>query len=98
VLTKGEPVAAPTGRADDFSWPPRSSALNVQPAVADPVAAPDAPDAKATKPAGPRTSSTADPNQANPTSEQKPAAQRRPRRPNSWNAQRSPFFFQNFFR
>jgi uncharacterized protein len=23
VLTKGEPVAAPTGRADDFSWPPR---------------------------------------------------------------------------
>jgi hypothetical protein len=23
VLTRGEPVAPPTGRADDFSWPPR---------------------------------------------------------------------------
>jgi hypothetical protein len=105
VLTKGEPIAAPNGRADDFSWP-RGSALNVQPAVADPAAAaaapataataPDASGAKPTKPAaGERTSSTADSGQANPASEQKPAAQRRPRRP---NAQRPPFFFQNFFR
>src|SRR5262249_54864156 len=99
VLTKGEPVAAPGGRADDFSWP-RGSALNAQPSAADPAAAPpatpDAPDAKPTKPAaGARTS---DSSEANPTSEQKPA-QRRPRaRPNPWNAQRSPFFFQNFFR
>jgi len=105
VLTKGEPVAAPGGRADDFSWP-RGSARNAQPAAADPAAAPpatpatatapDAPDAKPTKPAaGARTS---DSSEANPTSEQKPA-QRRPRaRPNPWNAQRSPFFFQNFFR
>src|ERR1700730_1194199 len=30
VLTKGETVAAPHGRADDFSWP-RGSVLNVQP-------------------------------------------------------------------
>jgi len=101
VLTKGEPVAAPGGRADDFSWP-RGSALNAQPAAAGPAAtpatatAPDTPDTKPTKPAaGARTS---DSSEANPTSEQKPAAQRRPRRPNPWNAQRSPFFFQNFFR
>src|SRR5262249_10382616 len=102
--TKGEPAAAPSGRADDFSWP-RGSALNAQPAAADLAAAPatsatatapDAPEAKPTKPAaGQRTS---DSSKANPTSEQKPAAQRCPRRPNPWNAQRSAFFFQNFFR
>src|SRR5206468_3448003 len=64
VLTKGETVAAPTGRADDFSWP-RGSVLNVQPSAADlaaappaaPATAPNASDAKPTKPdAGQRTS------------------------------------------
>src|SRR5262249_58767695 len=56
VLTKGETVAAPTGRADDFSWP-RGSVLNVQPSAADlaaaPAPAPDASDAKPTKPPAP---------------------------------------------
>ncbi len=98
VLTKGETVAAPTGRADDFSWP-RGSVLNVQPTAADlaaaPATAPNASDAKPTKPdAGQRTS---DSTQADASSEQKPE-QRRPRRPNPSNPQRSPFFFQNFFR
>src|SRR6266849_537520 len=96
VLTKGETVAAPSGRADDFSWP-RGSVLNVQPTAADLAAAPapDASDAKPTKPAaGQRTS---DSTQADASSEEK-AAQRRPRRPNPSNPQRSPFFFQNFFR
>src|SRR5215831_1607296 len=41
VLTKGETVAAPGGRADDFSWP-RGSVLNVQPSAADLAAAPPA--------------------------------------------------------
>jgi hypothetical protein len=38
VLTKGEPIPAPSGRADDFSWP-RGSGANVstEPAVADPA-------------------------------------------------------------
>jgi hypothetical protein len=102
VLTKGETVAAPSGRADDFSWP-RGSVLNVQPSAADlaaappaaPASVPDASDAKPTKPAaGQRTS---DSTQANTTSEEKPA-QRRQRRPQPWNPQRSPFFFQHFFR
>jgi hypothetical protein len=31
VLTKGEPIAAPTGRADDFSWPPKP--VNVDPSA-----------------------------------------------------------------
>ena len=100
VLTKGETVAAPTGRADDFSWP-RGSVLNVQPSAADLAAAPpsapapDASDAKPTKPAAGQRAS--DSTQANASSEQKPE-QRRPRRPQPWNPQRSPFFFQNFFR
>src|SRR5262249_1841644 len=97
VLTKGKPVAAPGGRADDFSWP-RGSALNAQPAAADPAAAPPATPATATAPKPAAGARTSDSSEANPTSEQKPAAQRRPPRPSPWNAQRSPFFFQNFFR
>src|SRR5262245_20700070 len=38
TLTKGEALAAPSGRADDFSWP--RGVVNVEPAVAEP-AAPD---------------------------------------------------------
>src|SRR5258708_31909817 len=99
VLTKGEPIAAPTGRADDFNWP-RGSALNTQPAAPATTAAPAAPamapdDASApAKGASGKGAATADSGQVSATAEQKPAAQRRPRRP---NAQR-PFFFPNFFR
>jgi hypothetical protein len=39
VLTKGEPLAAPSGRADDFSWP--RGMVNVGPVAVEP-AAPDA--------------------------------------------------------
>jgi hypothetical protein len=49
VLTKGEPIAGPNGRADDFSWP-RGSTVNAEPATAEPAATP-AP-ATATAPAG----------------------------------------------
>jgi hypothetical protein len=38
TMTKGEPLAAPSGRADDFTWP--RGAVNVEPAVVEP-AAPD---------------------------------------------------------
>jgi hypothetical protein len=38
TLIKGEPLAAPTGRADDFSWP--RGAINVEPVAVEP-AAPD---------------------------------------------------------
>jgi hypothetical protein len=34
VLVKGEPVSAPTGRADDFAWPRGSDAKAAQPATA----------------------------------------------------------------
>jgi uncharacterized protein len=50
VLTKGEPISAPTGRADDFSWP-RGGPANAEPAAVDPAAIP-AP-TPATAPAAP---------------------------------------------
>jgi hypothetical protein len=37
VLTKGEPVSVPKGRADDFSWP-RGGANSADPAAAEPAA------------------------------------------------------------
>jgi hypothetical protein len=77
TLTKGEPLAAPSGRADDFSWP--RGATKVEPAAVEP-ASPDntTPDAGAesTNP-GQRTSATdAD---AGQTSKERKPAQRRPR-------------------
>jgi hypothetical protein len=95
VLIKGEPIAAPGGRADDFSWP-RGSALTVQPPSPDAVAAPAAPDD--TSAAAPGRASASDSGPVN-AAEQKPAAQRRPRRPNSYAQRPPPFpFFPNFFR
>jgi uncharacterized protein len=99
VLSKGEPIAPPSGRADDFSWP-RGSALKAQPPSPDVAAAPAAPDdvGAATKPA-PEHTSASDSGPVNVASEQKPAAQRRPRPPNSYAQRPPPFpFFPNFFR
>ena len=103
VLTKGEPIAAPSGRADDFSWPRGSAAI--APAAPNSVVAPEPaapPEAKPAKPGaatGQRTSATdADADQAG--AEQKPA-QRRPRprpNPNPWAQQRSFNPFSGFFR
>src|SRR5258707_2622443 len=99
VLTKGDPIAARTGRADDFSWP-RGSALNTRPAAPDTTAAPAAPamapdDASApAKGASGKGAATADSGQVSATTGPKPAAHRGPRRPNS----QRPFFFPNFFR
>src|SRR5499433_817298 len=33
VMTKGEPIAGPSGRGDDFSWPRGSNAATAEPAV-----------------------------------------------------------------
>jgi hypothetical protein len=100
VLTKGEPVAAPSGRADDFSWP--RGALNAEPAAVEPVAGPEltaAPstDAKSAKPA--ERTSTAD--TTGQTSQQQKATSRRPPRHPKRNfsaQQRQNFPFYGFFR
>ena len=93
VLVKGEPIAAPSGRADDFSWP-RGSGADPQPAVAEPTPPPAATPATATAPATAPAAAKA--NQVNPTAEQKPPAQRRPRTNN--DAPRPPLFIQGLFR
>ena len=90
TITKGEPVAAQRGRADDFSWP--RGAVNFEPGAVEPTAAdPTVPDVgpKSARPAQRRSAMDA---YAAQTSRQKPA-QRRPRsRPNP-----DPPFF-GFFR
>jgi uncharacterized protein len=92
VLTKGEPIAAPSGRADDFSWPRGN--VTLEPAVNDPAATPDSA-AKTAKPAEAGRTGVADA-QAGQTAETKPVAPRRPRpqrAPNPYDQQRSFFGF-----
>jgi hypothetical protein len=110
VLTKGEPIAAPNGRADDFSWP--RAGVNIDASLPDapvPAAFPAA--GTPEKPAAgrrQRTSGTdaqgqagagqvgAQANGGNPAGENKPPVQRRPRTgPEPF---RMPNFFQNIFR
>jgi hypothetical protein len=89
ALTKGEPIAAPSGRADDFSWP--RGAVNVESAPLEPTPAPDPADAGAKQRTPTTDAQAAD-------AEQKPA-QRRPRpRPNPSAQQRQNFPFFGFFR
>src|SRR5262245_24433452 len=79
ALTKGEPLAAPSGRADDFSWP--RGMANVEPAAVEP-AVPDtaAPDARATAAKPAQRKSVMDAYAAQTGREHKPA-QRRARPP-----------------
>jgi len=110
VLTKGEPVAAPSGRADDFNWP-RGGPANTEPAAAAPATPPaNAPPAggKTSKPAAaapppaaqqrPATDAqTAQTAPATENPEPKPPVQRRAR-PNP-NAPRPPLqILQGLFR
>ncbi len=55
VLTKGEPLSAPTGRADDFTWP-RDNVVTAEPGAQQAPAAASTP--AATAPAA-RTATTA---------------------------------------
>ena len=101
VLTKGEPITAPTGRADDFAWP-RGSAP-----IAEPVALQPTPPSPADavcqhaertvegRPAGRRRHRPAW-HDRRPTGDPKQAQQKRMRQP---DAPRPPFsIFQGFFR
>jgi len=59
VLTKGEPMAAPTGRADDFNWPRGGAAtVTTEPISQSPVAAASAGPAAANPAAGSAASRT----------------------------------------
>jgi hypothetical protein len=72
ALTKGEPVATPSGRADDFSWP--RGAVNVEPVAVEPTAADTELDA-GTKSAEPASRSSA----MDAYAQEQKGAQRRPR-------------------
>jgi hypothetical protein len=86
VMTRGEPLAAPSGRADDFSWP--RAAVNIDPNL------PEAP-RQAALPGGASGQSPGTRQAADGTANA-PAAQRRAR--NGAEPFRLPFFFQNIFR
>ena len=79
VLTKGEPIAAPSGRADDFGWP-RGSTVTAEPALAPPpattVSAPVAPPRVAPAPA--TAGQRANANAEVPAEDTKPPVRRRP--------------------
>ena len=94
ALTKGEPVTAPSGRADDFSWP--RGAVKVEPAAVEPAGADAAASeagAKSAKPA--QRKSAMDAYAAQTSDEQKPAQRRlrsRPHRnPSAQQRHNSPF-------
>jgi hypothetical protein len=91
VLTRGEAIAPPTGRADDFSWPPRGVEIdpNLPPTPNSPAAtAPDTADKQA---GGKRQ---ADDQQA----AGEPRQMMMQRRPRAAEPFRFPFFFPNLFR
>jgi hypothetical protein len=85
VLTKGEPIAAPTGRADDFNWPRGNAAtVTTEPISPSPVAS-ASPGATSTQPrtAKPATGTAAayqrleidgQPDDTKPRAPRKPAA------------------------
>lgn len=89
VLVKGEPLAAPAGRADDFAWPRRpiatTSVTNIQEPETPP--APGSPAARAAA-AGGQPAAAAPTASAAPRSQQKMAHPRPPPAP-----QRMPSFF-----
>jgi hypothetical protein len=74
VLVKGEPVAPPTGRADDFAWP-RRGPVPGEPGPPTPPVVATAPAAQPTSPAGQRPAETQRPRP------QTQAKQRPPRPP-----------------
>ncbi len=105
VLTKGEPISAPTGRADDFSWP-RGGPANAEPAAEPattpaPATAPPAaakkPGVAATPPRAPATDAQGQQaGQAGQANQAPRPAVQRPR-PNT-DAPRPPLSIQGLFR
>jgi hypothetical protein len=60
VLTHGDPIAAPSGRADDFSWPRPGSNANAEAAPEPAAVTPSAPPPKGA-PANPKKTDDAKP-------------------------------------
>jgi hypothetical protein len=100
VLTKGEPIAAPSGRADDFGWP-RGAAASAETAAAAPGDAPAEAPAAVDAPEAPRKTRQRTPSTDAKVGQSDPQAERKPsqrRRTTNSNAPRPPWPFSNFFR
>jgi hypothetical protein len=85
VLTHGDPIPAPSGRSDDFSWPRRGSDANaaVEAAPEPAAATPPAPPAKGA-PANPKKTDDAKPDTKTKVAPAAPAAPAAPtRRPSA---------------
>jgi hypothetical protein len=92
ALTRGEPVAPPSGRADDFSWP--RAGVNIDGSL------PEAPVTE-TSPNAPAADKPANGKRQRVSGTDAPAGQggeNRPRRPRTAEPFRLPFFLPNFFR
>jgi uncharacterized protein len=93
VLVKGEPVAAPTGRADDFAWPRRGPEPGGAGPATPPVTA-TAPSAPSAQPANP-PQRQAEPQKPRPQAQARP----RPRAPaHQQDVPRPPGDLFQFFR
>jgi hypothetical protein len=88
VLAKGEPISAPGGRADDFSWP-RTSGVNIDTSPLEKTPAAISVSAPAPE------KQVAAPRQGAQTAGASAPVQRRPRSGDQFPL---PFFFQNLFR
>jgi hypothetical protein len=87
VLAKGEPISAPGGRADDFSWPrTRGVYIDTSPLEKTPAGSASVPV---------QEKAVAAPSQGAQTAGASPPVQRRPRSGDQFPL---PFFFQNLFR
>jgi hypothetical protein len=79
VLSRGDPIAAPAGRADDFSWPRPTD--NASAAGAAPEPAPLSPGAPAAKKAASGRDETTKPAEAKKDEKKKPAIDSGPAKP-----------------
>jgi uncharacterized protein len=83
VLTHGDPIAAPSGRADDFSWPRPSSNANAE-AAPEPTAVTPSPPPPKGAPANPKKTDDTKPDTKNKVAPAVPAAPAAPaRRPSA---------------
>jgi uncharacterized protein len=99
VLTKGEAIAAPSGRADDFSWPRGSAASDPSLADTSPMPAVLATPEPAAPPSQPTTRQNASGQGAQSKGQTAPVAGSKtsePKQPVQKRAPPAPSFFDNF--
>jgi lysophospholipase L1-like esterase len=91
VLSRGDPLSAPAGRADDFSWPRPGPSANAAPEIAPPASLTPAPAGKSDKkPADSGKDVKSKPGKESTKDSPKDSAGSRPRRPGNANLDGAP--------